>query len=85
MIVGKEGAPREVTKALGFITSIVPSADGKRIAIVHNETITLWDLERDQRLMSAVNPAGRSARVVWSPDGSRLAVATGTSVAIWRL
>lgn len=84
MIAGANGVARELTKLRGFITSIVPSADGKRLAIAHDDSITIWDLDRGQ-LMTEVNPAGRMARIAWSPDGSRLAVATGMAVAIWRL
>ncbi len=83
MTVSSTGTARELGTVTGFVTSIVPTADGKRLAIVHGDSISVWDLDRGQ-VMMAVNPAGRLARVAWSRDG-RLAVANGLAVAVWRL
>lgn len=82
MAVGRDGTTRELGTVTGFVSSLVPTADGKRLAIVHGDSISVWDLDRG-RVMTAVNPAGRLARVAWSPDG-RLAVANGMAVAVWR-
>lgn len=82
LMVHGEGKTRELGKLTSFVTAIVATADGKRLAISQGDSISVWDLDRGLVMTHA---AGRNARMAWSPDASRLAVAVGMAVAVWRL
>lgn len=51
--------------------------DGTRAAQSGAGGFTLWDLGRDRRIDSELDPKEAVRDVAWSPDGDRLAVASG--------
>lgn len=88
MVASLDGTVRELGTVSGQPSSIVPDSTGKRLAIVHGDAITIWDIERGASavtLLTAPNPEGPLAHVAWSGDGNQLAVANGLAVAVWTL
>ena len=54
------------------------SPDGRLLAVLHEEVLTLWDLARAQRLvdLGTPDPLAAEGLVCFSPDGRTLAVAS---------
>jgi WD40 repeat protein len=63
------------------------SPDGKTLALVRDDSTTLWDLSTNKEAGQLIRKeGGRVTSLAFSPDGSRLAVtATNLTVEVWRV
>lgn len=64
----------ELRGDMDWITSMVFSADGNRLAALHHKGIAVWNLNKEEEVMSITNKS-RFGALVLNHDGSRLVTA----------
>jgi hypothetical protein len=77
---------RSLRTNLLLVTGVAFDPTGKRLAVMGKDEVIVWDLARDQEMLS-LPPAeqGPVLSVSFSPDGNQLALASGTHVKVWDL
>jgi serine/threonine protein kinase/WD40 repeat protein/tetratricopeptide (TPR) repeat protein len=71
--------------AIGRVTSLVFSPDGKRLLSAGSDLAArIWDLVSGRELLTLSNHGGVVTRCIWSPDGGRIATAARDGVVrVW--
>ena len=68
----------------GFVSTVVFSPDGKRLASAGDRTVRVWDAENGQELLVLKGHTSEVAGVCFSPDSKRLASASfDKTVKVW--
>jgi WD40 repeat protein len=67
----------------GFPNRVAFSPDGRRLASLGREAVTVWDVESGEELLAGRHPDADPGAVAFTPDGARLVGAVGRDVRIW--